>query len=52
MGRSLTPAEVGVKRLGHFGAFRREPGPTVWRRLLRPIEAATPSLRDAIRALD
>ena len=27
MSGSVTPAQVGVKRLGHFGAFRREPGP-------------------------
>jgi predicted alpha/beta hydrolase len=45
---SLTPAQAGVSRLGHFGAFRRQVGPTVWERLLKPVEAASPSLRAAI----
>lgn len=44
---TVHPADVAVKRLGHFGAFRRTPGPTLWRRLLAPIEAASPALRDA-----
>ena len=44
---SLRPAEVGVRRLGHFGAFRRTPGPMLWRRLMAPIEAASPALRSA-----
>ena len=43
----LTPQDVGRKRLGHFGAFRREPGALLWRRLLAPIEQAAPALRDA-----
>lgn len=42
---SITPAQVGLKTLGHFGAFRRDPGPRLWERLLAPIEAATPGLR-------
>ncbi len=42
---TLRPAEVGVGRLGHFGAFRREPGAQLWERLLAPLEAATPALR-------
>lgn len=41
----VTPQEVGQQRLGHFGAFRREPGAQLWQRLLAPIEAATPRLR-------
>jgi predicted alpha/beta hydrolase len=41
----IAPADVGVPALGHFGAFRREPGPRLWQRLLDPIEAATPALR-------
>jgi len=41
---TLTPADAGVRRLGHFGAFRREPGPRIWPRLLAPIEAAVPAL--------
>lgn len=42
---SLSPRDVGVKKLGHFGAFRRTPGALLWRRLLAPVEAATPALR-------
>lgn len=41
----LHPHEVGERRLGHFGAFRRSPGPRLWERLLAPIEAATPALQ-------
>lgn len=41
----LRPADVGAKRLGHFGAFRRDPGPRLWERLLAPVEAAVPALR-------
>lgn len=42
---TLTPADVGQRRLGHFGVFRREPGPRAWERLLAPIEAAVPAFR-------
>jgi len=42
---TLAPAEVGQRRLGHFGAFRREPGALAWERFLAPIEAAVPALR-------
>lgn len=41
---SVTPAELGLARMGHFGAFRRSPGPLLWWRLLSAIEAATPKL--------
>jgi predicted alpha/beta hydrolase len=44
---TLTPQQVGVKRLGHFGAFRREPGARLWQRLLGPIEQASARLRSA-----
>jgi predicted alpha/beta hydrolase len=44
---TLRPADAGVRRIGHFGPFRREPGPALWQRLLEPIEAAAPALRDA-----
>jgi len=44
---TVHPADVGLKRLGHFGAFRRSPGPTLWHKLLAPIEAASPALRNA-----
>lgn len=42
---TLAPADVGQRRLGHFGVFRREPGARAWERLLAPIEAAVPALR-------
>lgn len=42
---SVRPADVGVSKLGHFGAFRRSPGALLWQRLLAPVEAATPALR-------
>lgn len=45
--RTLAPADVGLARLGHFGTFRRKPGARIWPRLLAPIEAATPALRDS-----
>lgn len=40
----LHPREVGVTRLGHFGAFRREPGARLWQRLLAPLQASVPAL--------
>jgi predicted alpha/beta hydrolase len=42
---TLAPADVGVRRLGHFGAFRRTPGVPLWQRLLAPVEAELPALR-------
>jgi predicted alpha/beta hydrolase len=44
---TLHPQQVGVRRLGHFGAFRREPGARLWRCLLGPIEQASSRLRQA-----
>jgi predicted alpha/beta hydrolase len=44
---TVHPADVQVKRLGHFGAFRRAPGSSLWRKLLAPVEAASPALRHA-----
>lgn len=41
----LRPADVGLRRLGHFGAFRRSAGPPLWLRLLQPLEAALPALQ-------
>jgi predicted alpha/beta hydrolase len=35
----LSPAEANVRRLGHFGLFRREAGPALWPRLLVLIDA-------------
>ena len=43
----MAPSEVGLDKLGHFGAFRRTPGPAAWRRWLGPVEAATPRLAGA-----
>lgn len=40
----LTPRSLGLKQLGHFGAFRPGVGAAVWPRLLAPVEAATPAL--------
>ncbi len=41
----LVPKELGLKRIGHFGAFRRSCEKAVWPLFLRPLEkAATPQL--------
>lgn len=37
---TLAPQDLGVQRIEHFGAFRREFGPQLWSRLLAPVEAA------------
>jgi predicted alpha/beta hydrolase len=42
---TIRPSDVAAARLGHFGAFRREPGPRLWQRLLETIEQASPALR-------
>jgi len=44
---TLTPQQLGLKRIGHFGAFRREPGARLWQRLLGPIAQASRRLREA-----
>ena len=41
---TVAPAELGVKKIEHFGPFRRDLGARLWPRLLAPIEAATPRL--------
>lgn len=41
----LAPGEVGLRKLGHFGAFRREAERQLWPLLLARIEAAVPALR-------
>ena len=41
---AVSPADLGVKRIEHFGPFRRDLGARLWPRLLAPIEAATPRL--------
>lgn len=43
----LHPRDAGARSIGHFAMFRRELGPQVWPRLLAPVEAAAPALRDA-----
>lgn len=40
----VSPQDLGVARIEHFGPFRRDLGPRLWPRLLAPIEAATPRL--------
>ena len=44
----IAPADVGVQRIGHFGFFRRQFQPTLWRRLEqllvgfgRPVDSAS-----------
>ena len=42
----VMPRELGVKRVGHFGPFRKGFESTLWPRLLRPLELAlTPRLQ-------
>lgn len=45
---TATPADAGLRRLGHFGAFRREAGMRLWPRLLAPLEQASPALARAL----
>lgn len=40
----VAPLDLGVKKIEHFGPFRRDLGARLWPRLLAPIEAATPRL--------
>ncbi len=44
----VSPADVGLKTLGHFGAFRRDPGARLWEKLLAPIEQVTPALQGLV----
>jgi len=46
----VAPADLGVKKIEHFGPFRRDLGARLWPRLLAPIEAATPQLADRLPA--
>lgn len=45
---TATPADAGLRRLGHFGAFRREAGVRLWSRLMAPLEQASPALARAL----
>jgi predicted alpha/beta hydrolase len=38
----IAPADVGVQRIGHFGFFRRQFEPTLWRRLERLLAGFGP----------
>ena len=40
----VAPSDLGVRKIEHFGPFRRDLGVQLWPRLLAPIEAATPRL--------
>lgn len=40
----VAPADLGVKKIEHFGPFRRDLVARLWPMLLAPIEAATPRL--------
>ena len=35
----FTPADAGVRRIGHFGFFARRAGTALWPRLLAQLEA-------------
>lgn len=41
---TITPAALGQRRLGHFGAFRRQAGPPLWSQWLAPLQQALPAL--------
>lgn len=42
---SVSPAQLGLARIGHFGIFRRQIGMHLWPLLLQQIELACPALR-------
>jgi len=44
----VSPAEVGVKGVGHFGFFRRNARATVWPRVLAYILQATPRQAESL----
>jgi predicted alpha/beta hydrolase len=46
---SIGPGDLGVKKIEHFGPFRRDLGARLWPRLLQPIEAASPKLAKRLR---
>lgn len=47
---ALAPQDLGVKRIEHFGPFRRDLGAQLWPRLLKPIEAAAPRLASRLHS--
>jgi predicted alpha/beta hydrolase len=46
---ALDAAALHSGRIGHFGAFRAEPGRRIWPQWLERIESATPALRAAMQ---
>jgi predicted alpha/beta hydrolase len=38
---TVTPADAGVERVGHFGFFRRRPGALLWPRMLAKLDTLT-----------
>ena len=42
---AFSPADAGVRRIGHFGFFRRRVGAALWPRLLSRLECMPTSLR-------
>lgn len=47
--RELVPQSLGLRALGHFGAFRQAVGERVWPLWLGAIESATPALQRTLR---
>lgn len=47
---TIAPSDIGVKKIEHFGPFRRDLGARLWPRLLAPIEAASPKLAASFRS--
>lgn len=45
---AVAPRDLDVKRIEHFGPFRRDLGERLWPQLLAPLEAATPRLASAL----
>ena len=43
--RHVSPGDLGVRKIGHFGPFRRHIGTLLWPKLLDDIEAAVPQLK-------
>lgn len=43
----VSPRTLGLRRVGHFGPFRRAAGQALWPQLLAPLERAVPALRPA-----
>jgi len=46
----IAPADVGVGRIGHFGFFRRQFEPTLWRRLEQQLTGFGPRTKSPVTA--